>query len=362
MRRLKILKVYAVLWLFIFFIIYSNFKMLYEFFFTTVIFNTTTLTLLFIGLLIIIKASIELVMLTGTFAVIRYKKGQALQLYLKDIDKIFPENVANMFAKRASHQNIYFTYTEVNDVTAWLYEKFSNHKSYITFFVNLCLLIGLLGTFSGLLGSLGDMGKIVVSLQGDVNIGEVMKRLNGPITKMSIGFGSSLFGVAAAIILSLKGYILEKNQAVFIEDVQDWMNSLIIESPIATDNGLISGGSSMTQIMDVFSEKLSQFTEVMSHSNQTNEAIFKLFSQNLENNSKIVKDEMIAFENISSGIRDLNINHYQSSSSLVSSLQDLSTAVMNSNKNLKTLLDLQEKNNQLMISFMTKFKPEEKLS
>ncbi len=77
------------------------------------------------------------------------------------------------------------------------------------------LMIGLLGTFSGLLIALNEMGRIILSLQGDVNIGEVMHSLNGPISGMSVGFGSSLFGVASAIVLSVKGYIFREKPGCF---------------------------------------------------------------------------------------------------------------------------------------------------
>lgn len=354
MRRLKILKVYSILWLFIFFICYYNYDALYGFFFTTVTFNSTVLALFFIGLLIIFKASIELIMLTGTFAVIRYKKDASLKFYLTGIDKIFPENVAKMFAKRASHQNVYFTHSEANDVTRWLEEKFINQKSYISFFVSMCLMVGLLGTFAGLLTALSEMSTLVLSLKGDVNIGEIMRRLKNPIEGMAVGFGSSLFGVAAAIILSIKGYVLEKSQAGFIEDVQDWINSLIIESPTSIEDGALNGGSSMSQMMDIFTEKLSNFSEKMEKSNKSNEAIIQMLSQSIEGESKVAKDSITALEAISNGIRDLNINHYQSASSLVDSIQDLSSATINSNRNLKTMIELQEKNNQLLVELLKK--------
>jgi hypothetical protein len=359
MRRLKILKVYGVLWLFILFIIYANYSALYEFFFTTVTFNAAVLTTFAIGLVIIIKASLELVMLTGTFAVMRYKKGQSLEFYLKGIDRIFPENIAHMFAKRASHENVYFTHSEVKDVSTWLEEKFTNQKSYINFFISTCLMIGLLGTFAGLLIALSEMARIVLSLQGDVNIGDVMNRLNNPIKGMAVGFGSSLFGVAAAIILSIKGYILEKNQAIFTEDISDWINSLVIESAVSSDNGVVtSGGGSMSQIMAVFTEKISEFTQSMDKSNRSNEAILKVLSQSIDSESKAAKDEMAALENILNGIKDLNINQYQSSSSLVDSIQDLSSATMNSGRSIKAMLELQEKNNHLLSELLNKLNTE----
>lgn len=346
MRRLKILKVYAILWLFIFFIVFNNFEMLYGFFLSTIAFNVSVMTVMAIGLMIIMKASFDLVMLTGTFAVIRYKKDDTLEFYLNGIEKIFPENVAKMFAKRASQHNVYFTHTEADDVVEWLQEKFVNQKSYVGFFVSMSLMIGLLGTFTGLLAALNEMGAIVLSLKGDVNISEIMQRLNNPIVGMSVGFGSSLFGVASAIILSIKGYVLEKNQANFIEDVQDWINSLIIESATTTtDDG--SGGS-MSQMMNIFTEKMSSFTETMDKSNKVNETMLQMLLQSMDGESKSAKDMMMALEKIANGTRDLNINQHQSSQALVESIQDLSTASMGSNRNLKSILELQEKNNQIL--------------
>lgn len=352
MRRLKILKVYSILWLFIFFIIFYNSDTLYGFFMSTITFNIAVLTVLGIGLMVILKASFDLIMLTGTFAVIRYKKDTTLKYYLNGIEKIFPENVAKMFSKRSSHQHVYFTHSEANDVTEWLQEKFINQKSYIGFFVSMSLMVGLLGTFTGLLSALNEMGAIVLSLKGDVNIGEVMKRLNNPIIGMSVGFGSSLFGVASAIILSIKGYILEKNQANFIEDVQDWINSLIIESPMSGEDGFISGGESMSNMMNVFSQEMSNFTEKIDKTNKSYETILQMFLQSKEEESKSSKEMMSALENISNSTRDLNINYYQSSSALVDSIQDLSTATINSNKNIKEMLELQRNNNKLLEEFL----------
>ncbi|MFT7004791.1 MAG: hypothetical protein ACJAWW_002156 [Sulfurimonas sp.] len=351
MGRLKILKVYSILWIFIFFIVYNNYQALYEFFISTITFNIAVSSVLFVGLLVIMKASMELIMLTGTFAVIRYKKDSELARYLNGIEKIFPENVAKMFKKRASNKQIYFTHTEAADVTQWLEEKFVNEKSYIGFFVSMSLMIGLLGTFTGLLSALNEMGSIVLSLKGDVNIGEVMKRLNDPIMGMSIGFSSSLFGVASAIILSIKGYILEKNQAIFIEDIEDWINSLIIESATNQDG---SSGNSMSQLMNVFSDTMGNFTSKIEQTNKANENVIKLLTQGIDNETQSTKETIGILDNIATSTRDLNVNQYQSSSSLVESIQDLSSATLNSNKNLKSMLELQSKNNKMLEELLSK--------
>jgi len=53
-------------------------------------------------------------------------------------------------------------------------------------------------------------------------------------------------------------------------------------------------------------------------------------------------------------IKDLNISSYQSSSSLVSSIEDLSAATVNSGRNIKAMLELQEKNNEMLKELLSK--------
>ena len=74
MKRLRIMKSYAILWLFIYFLIYSNIATIKVFFFATLTFNLAVLTMLTIGIIMLMKASTNLVMLAGTFGTLAYKK------------------------------------------------------------------------------------------------------------------------------------------------------------------------------------------------------------------------------------------------------------------------------------------------
>ena len=354
MRRTKIFKIYAIFWLFLFFLVFTNFNTVVEFFMSTITFNVAVLTIMSIGLAIIFKAAYDLVMIAGTFGVIRYKKGKALEFYLQGIDKVFPENIAKTFKKRSSSQTLYFTGREINDVQEWLEDKFFHHKVYINFFIGTSLLIGLLGTFTGLLTAISEMGRIITSLQGDINIGEVMGRFEGPISGMSMGFGSSLFGVAAALILSIKGYILNRNQEMLNEDVSDWMNSLAIDSGSVSKDGVESSGSPISAVMDTFTEKMGEFSQNMEKANRSNESVVRMLSESMDMESKAAKDQLSGLENISTALKDLNVNQYQSASSLNDAVQDLSASMMNTNKNIKAMLELQQKNNELLVKLAQK--------
>jgi hypothetical protein len=353
MRRLKILKIYFVLWIFLFFLVYSNFDTASTFFLATVTFNIAIITVLSIGLIIIISAAFQLTMLTGTFAILRYKKGDELEFYLRGIDKVFPQNIANMFQNRARKKVLFFTKQEFDDIAQWLEDKFSNIKTYITFFTGTVLMIGLLGTFTGLLQAIDEMGSIILGLSGDINLAEVIAGFAEPLSGMAVGFASSLFGVASAIILSIMGYILNRNEAIFLEDVYDWMKGQIVESHNLSQNNSASGGDASSNstsggMMDLFVDNISALSDQMEKYNKSNEAMFGMLSDSIDNGNETTQKQMAVLENISTGLKELNINQFSNANIMEESLQEVSGAIMNENKTVKKLLDLQEQNNEML--------------
>ncbi len=370
MRRIRILKVYFVFWLFIFFLVFSNLKSFISFFMSTLTFNIAVLTILAIGMIIVYHSAFRLTMLAGTFGILAYKKGEELTQYLHGIDRIMPASIAHMFYKRAKGGTLYFTQAEARDVTAWLEEKFASQKIYINFFTATALMIGLLGTFTGLLQSIDDMGAIVLSLGGDINIAEVISGFAGPLSGMAVGFGSSLFGVSTAIILSLKSYILSRNQESFIEDIEDWMKGRIIDSQsaeaiqqfretegfghgaIVRDAGVAHHSASSSdpmassKFLDVFGDAMNGLKEEMKRSSEGNEIIYKMLSENLESSAKSTSNQIALLESIVNSIKELNINQFSNSNKLDESIQSLANIATSQQKTMKQLVEIQKQNQE----------------
>lgn len=376
MRRLKILKIYFVFWLFIFFLVFANFKMFISFFMATLTFNIAVLTVLAIGMVIVYHSAFRLTMLAGTFGILAYKKGDQLIYYLKGIDRIMPASIAHMFYKRAKSGTLYFTQNEAKDVTSWLEEKFANQKVYINFFTATALMIGLFGTFTGLLKSIDEMGAIILSLSGDINLAEVIAGFSGPLSGMAIGFGSSLFGVATAIILSIKTYILSRNQEAFIEDIEDWMKGKIIDtqssevieqfhqtmgsSPkrvgLSGQTQVVSGDMMTTgKFLNVFSDAMGDLKEELRKSAEGNEVVYKMLSENFEANNKSTGNEIALLESIVNSIKELNINQFSNSNTLDESLQSLANIATSQNKTMKQLVEIQKQNQENMEKFINSF-------
>ncbi len=370
MRRIRILKIYFVFWLFIFFLVFSNLNAFIGFFMATLTFNIAVLTVLAIGMIIVYHSAFRLTMLAGTFGILAYKKGEELTHYLHGIDRIMPASIAHMFYKRAKGGSLYFTQSEARDVTTWLEEKFASQKIYINFFTATALMIGLFGTFTGLLKAIDDMGAIVLSLGGDINISEIIAGFSGPLSGMAIGFGSSLFGVATAIILSLKSYILSRNQESFIEDIEDWMKGRIIDTQSAetiqqfreteglahvsvvqhtgAQSAVSADPMASSKFLDVFGEAMSGLKEEMRRSSEGNEIIYKMLSENLESTTKTTANQIALLESIVNSIKELNVNQFSNSSRLDESIQALANIATSQHKTMKQLLETQKQNQELV--------------
>ncbi|WP_320033720.1 hypothetical protein [Halarcobacter sp.] len=366
MRRIKILKIYFIFLLFILFLVFSNLNLITTFFMATLTFNIAILTIFSIGLLILYQAAIKLTMLSGTFGILAYKKGKALEFYLQGITGIFPATIAHMFNKRAKKGVLYFTQGEAKNVSEWLNEQFFNQKGYTNFFVGTSLMLGLFGTFTGLLVAIDEMGAIILSFGGDdIDIGEIMTNFSGPLGGMSVGFASSLFGVASAVILNVMQYILTRNQAGFLQDVEDWMKGKIIDSQSSDTMeeareqlGILAaapqgGGGNMQGFLDVFIDTMGDFTDKLEHSNRSSEQIYKLITDNLSNTNQVNEKEAVLLENIVSTLRESNVNQFSNASMMQESLEEISNVILSEHRSIKKSLALQEENNKLLLELVS---------
>ncbi len=375
MRRVKILKIFLIVMLFLMFILYANFNMIQTFFMATLSFNIPIITIFLIGLLVVYQGAIKLTMLAGTFGTLAYKKGKDLEFYLQGISNVLPATIGHMFNRRAKKGVLFFTSAEAKEVTEWLEGHFFQQKGYTAFFVGTSLTLGLMGTFAGLLVSIDKMGAIILSFGGDnIDIGEIMTGFSGPLGGMAVGFASSLFGVASAIILNVLQYILSRNQSFFVEDVQDWMKGKIIESQSSdtleqaqsvdelqkisrVGSGTSdSNGGFGSGFLDVFIDSMADFTEKMERSNQVSEEMFSKIADKLEQNLSKTENESTLLKSMLEIMKETNVNQFSNAKMMEESLQEISTVILSEHKTIKKSLEIQEANNKLLLELVTLLK------
>ena len=97
------------------------------------------------------------------------------------------------------------------------------------YLTGLLVFLGLLGTFWGLLETVGSIGGVIRSMQGGsdsaVMFDELKNGLAAPIAGMSISFTSSLFGLAGSLVLGFLDLQAGQAQNRFFTELEDHLSA-----------------------------------------------------------------------------------------------------------------------------------------
>ena len=95
------------------------------------------------------------------------------------------------------------------------------------------MFLGLLGTFWGLIETVGSVGKVIEGLKVGGDAGSLFDTLKeglaAPLGGMGISFSSSLFGLAGSLILGFLDLQSSQAQNRFYTDLEDWLASTVRE-------------------------------------------------------------------------------------------------------------------------------------
>ena len=113
------------------------------------------------------------------------------------------------------------------------------------YMTGLLVFLGLLGTFWGLIETVGSVGKVIDGLKVGGDSGALFDTLKdglaAPLAGMGISFSSSLFGLAGSLILGFLDLQSSQAQNRFYTDLEDWLATTVKEySGDAAMGGLAS--------------------------------------------------------------------------------------------------------------------------
>ena len=101
------------------------------------------------------------------------------------------------------------------------------------YMTGLLVFLGLLGTFWGLIETVGSVGKVIDGLKVGGDAGALFDTLKeglaAPLGGMGISFSSSLFGLAGSLILGFLDLQSSQAQHRFYTDLEDWLASTVRE-------------------------------------------------------------------------------------------------------------------------------------
>src|SRR5215203_3964549 len=113
------------------------------------------------------------------------------------------------------------------------------------YMTGLLIFLGLLGTFWGLIDTVGSVGRVIQGLQvgGDAAaiFDSLKEGLAAPLSGMGISFSSSLFGLAGSLVLGFLDLQSSQAQNRFYTELEDWLSTTVRDFGAGGD-ATVAGG------------------------------------------------------------------------------------------------------------------------
>ena len=130
------------------------------------------------------------------------------------------------------------------------------------YMTGLLVFLGLLGTFWGLIVTVGSVGGVINSLKvgGDAeSVFESLREgLAAPLSGMGISFSSSLFGLAGSLVLGFLDLQSGQAQNRFYIDLEDWLSTTVRDLGASADGAPASPPTDMRGAIDRLKEVMAE--------------------------------------------------------------------------------------------------------
>jgi hypothetical protein len=114
------------------------------------------------------------------------------------------------------------------------------------YMTGLLIFLGLLGTFWGLIDTVGSVGRVIQGLQVGGDAGAIFDSLKeglaAPLSGMGISFSSSLFGLAGSLVLGFLDLQSSQAQNRFYTELEDWLSTTVRDFGAGDEIAPVTGG------------------------------------------------------------------------------------------------------------------------
>ena len=191
------------------------------------------------------------------------------------------------------------------------------------YMISLLVFLGLLGTFWGLLITIGSVGSVISSLGINDDDATTMfltlkEGLKEPLNGMGTAFSSSLFGLSGSLILGFLDLQASQAQNQFYNDVEEWLSSmsLISTSRASTSKLLASEEEGVPVYVQALLEQTAESVDALQRTMGRGEDERKKTADNFANLAEKmgavadqIKNNQKLLSNFSGGIDDATKDH-----------------------------------------------------
>jgi hypothetical protein len=111
-----------------------------------------------------------------------------------------------------------------------VYLRLEEQRDLSRYLIGLLIFLGLLGTFWGLLRTIGSVGEIIGGLDAGTDpvamFAALKSRLQAPLAGMATSFSTSLFGLAGSLVLGFLDLQAGRAANRFYTELEDWLSGM----------------------------------------------------------------------------------------------------------------------------------------
>ena len=199
------------------------------------------------------------------------------------------KNIAKNLGIISSSKTINKSLEEILDE---LYSSIENGKDISKYLINLAVFLGLIGTFYGLLLTIGSVSNVIDGLsieQQDFGVffDSLKNGLKSPLSGMTIAFSSSLFGLVTSLILGLYEIITKGIKQTYFEFCESQIRLYYKASSKSKSTG---NNNDNSELISKLSELVEGINKINNNFSNSNEEIKKEISSEIKDLSKSIKD------------------------------------------------------------------------
>ena len=199
------------------------------------------------------------------------------------------KNIAKNLGIISSNKTINKSLEEILDE---LYSKIESGKDISRYLINLAVFLGLIGTFYGLLLTIGSVSNVIDGLsieQQDFGVffDSLRNGLKSPLSGMTIAFSSSLFGLVTSLILGLYEIISKGVKQTYFEFCE---SQIRLYYKASSNQRVSSSSNDNSELVSKLSELINSLDKINNNFSNSNEEIKKEISSEFKNLSKNIQD------------------------------------------------------------------------
>jgi hypothetical protein len=226
-----------------------------------------------------------------------------------------PVMLAPMRALISSSQTGALSTTALRSILDSIASRLDETRDTTRYLTGLLVFLGLLGTFWGLLGTIGSINTVIQGL--DAGTGETADILNtlkeslsAPLQGMGTAFSTSLFGLAGSLILGFLDLQAGRAQNRFYNELENWLSSVTdVSGDFAVAPVVDSLATGSSEEMKTLSEQLVRITQEGGSSQRSTAALANLAEgiqglvRNMRTEQQMLRDWIEAQQEESKALR-----------------------------------------------------------